>query len=147
MEIREGDGILVGEVAVALDPERAAAGDNCREVRVVVDVGIADAGAVEEHCVIEERAFAVGRGFQALQIVGEERDVEGVDLRHAGDFFRVIAVVGQRVMRIGDAGLGGVGAVAGLAGELESDDARDVALEGEDLEVEHELRVIGVGAG
>ena len=147
MEICEGDGLLVGEVAVALDPERAAAGDNRGEVRVVVDVGVADAGAVEEHRVIEERAFAVGRGFQALQIVGEERDVEGVDFRHAGDFFGVIAVVGQRVMRIGDAGLGGVGAVAGLAGELEGDDARDVALEGEDLEVEHELRVIGVGGG
>ena len=46
MEICEGDGLLVGEVAVALDPERAAAGDNRGEVRVVVDVGVADAGAV-----------------------------------------------------------------------------------------------------
>jgi len=32
----------------------------------------------------------------------------------------------------------GIGAVAGLAGELEGDDAGDVALESKDLKIEHE---------
>ena len=41
----------------------------------------------------------------------------------------------------------GIGAIALFAGELEGDDAGDVGLEGEDLQVEHELGVIGKGGG
>lgn len=114
----------------------------------VIDVGVSNAGAVEEHRVVEDGAVAVGGVFQAVEVVGEEGDVEGVDLRHALDLGGVVAVGGEGVVGIGDAGLGGVSAVAGLAGELEGDDARDVALEGDaNLKVEHELGVIGVGGG
>ena len=58
-------------------------------------------------------------------------------------FSGIVAVMRQRVMRIGHADLG-VGAVAGLARELERDDARDVALQRQHLQVEHQPRVVGV---
>ena len=48
------------------------------------------------------------------------------------------------MVRIGHADLR-VRAVAGLARELEGDDARDVALQGQHLQVEHQPGVIGVG--
>ena len=113
---------------------------------MVVDVGVAHAAAVEVERVIEQRAVAVRRGFQLCEELGEQRDVELVDLRHLGDFLRIVAVVGKRVMRIGDADFR-VGAVAGFAGELEGDDAGDVALQGQHLQVEHQPGVVGVGGG
>ena len=67
-----------------------------------------------------------------------------VDLGHLGDLLGVVAVVRQRVVRVGDADLG-IGPVAGLAGELEGDDAGDVALERQHLQVEHQPGVVGVG--
>ena len=46
----------------------------------------------------------------------------------------------------GDADLG-IGAGAGLARQLERDDAGDVALQREHLQIEHQPRVVGVGGG
>src|SRR5690606_26062048 len=69
-----------------------------------------------------------------------------VDLRHLRDLRRVAAVMRQGMVRLADADLG-IGAVARLARELKRDDARDVRLEGERLEVDHELRVIDVRCG
>ena len=97
----------------------------------------------DDHGVVEHRAVAFLRRGKLLQEAGEERDVEGVDFRHAGDFFRVVAVVGERVVRLADADLG-VAAVAGLAGELEGDDAGDISLHGEQLQIKHEPCVLGV---
>ncbi len=93
---------------------------------------------------IEQRAVAFRRRLELGEELGEQRDVELVDLRHPGDLRRVVAVVRQRVVRVGHADLG-IGAVAGLAGELEGDDAGDVALEGQHLQVEHQPGVVGVG--
>ena len=53
-------------------------------------------------------------------------------------------MVRERVVRVGNADLG-IGAVAGLARELERDDAGDVALERQHLQVEHQPGVVGVG--
>ena len=53
-------------------------------------------------------------------------------------------MVRERVVRIGHADLG-VGAVARLARELERDDAGDVALQRQHLQVEHQPGVVGVG--
>ena len=50
------------------------------------------------------------------------------------------------MVRVGHADLG-IGAIALLARELERDDARDVSLERQHLEIEHQLRVIGERRG
>ena len=62
--------------------------------------------------------------------------MELVDLRHLGDLRRIVAVVRQRVVRIGDARLGEISAIAGFARQLEGANARDVTLHREDLENE-----------
>ena len=110
---------------------------------MVVDIWIAHAAAVEEEAVVEQRAIALFRCSKLGDVFGEEADVEGVDLRHALNFRRVIAVMGKRVVRIADADFG-VGAVAGLAGELEGDHAGDIALHSEELQIKHEPCVLGI---
>ena len=67
-------------------------------------------------------------------------------LRHLRELVGIVAVVRERVVRVGDADLG-IGAGAGLAGELEGDDAGDVALQRQHLQVEHQPGVVGVGGG
>ena len=58
-------------------------------------------------------------------------------------FVRIAAVVRQRMVRFGHADLG-VRAVARLARQLERDHARDVALQRQHLQIEHQPRVVGV---
>ena len=70
--------------------------------------------------------------------------MELIDLGHLGDLVRIVAVVRERVMRIGDADLR-IRAVAGFARQLKRDDARDVALQRQQLQVEHQPGVVGVG--
>ena len=69
--------------------------------------------------------------------------MELIDLRHARDLFRIVAVMRERVVRIGNADLR-VSAIARFARELERDDARDIALQRQHLQIEHQPRVIGV---
>src|SRR5262249_34697526 len=127
MQVRERRRLRILNVAAALHLSGAAAGDDDRQVDVIVDVRIAHTAAVEHHRVVEQRAAAVRRRLQLLEVVGGQRDVEGVDLRHPRDLLRIVAVVRQRVMRVGDANLR-IGARAGFARELEGDDAGHVAL-------------------
>ena len=120
VEIGQRNRLRVCEVTVAFHSGRRAASDDDRQVRMVVNVRIADPAPVKNERMVEQRAVAFGRGFQFLQEPGEERNVERIDLRHPLDLGRVIAVMRQRVMRIGNADLG-VSAIARLARELERD--------------------------
>jgi len=88
------------------------------------------AAAVDDDGVIEQCAVAIRRSGELRDELREQLHVQHVHLRHLLDPLRVVAVVGERVMRIGHADLR-VGAVAGFAGELERHHARDVALHGQ----------------
>ena len=94
---------------------------------MIVHVRITDATAIENQRVIEQRTVPIRRRFHLRDELGEQRDVERIDLRHAFDFRRIVSVMRQRMMRIGHADFG-ISAIARLARELERDDARDVAL-------------------
>ena len=89
---------------------------------------------------VEQRAVAVRRGLQLLQVRGEGADVVRVDLAEPGELLVVVLVVRQGVVRIVDTD-GREGPVAGLATEGERDHAREVGLVGQDLEIDHERRV------
>ena len=117
---------------VESDAAWATARDQDRQVYVIVDIRIAHAAAIENHRMIEQRTVAVPRGLQFFQVVGKQRNMERIDLCHLGELLRIAAVVRQRMMRLGHADLG-IGARAGLASELERDDAGDIALHGEHL--------------
>ncbi len=111
-----------------------------------MDVRIADAAAVENERVIEQGAVPFPRGFQLPEEFGEERNMKCVDLGHARDFFRIVAVMRKRVVRIGHADLR-VSAIARFARELEGNDAGDIALQCEHLQIEHQSRMVGVSRG
>ncbi len=74
-------------------PPRAA-GENDRQIGMAVRVAIAQATAINDHGVIEQRfAVAVFRLAHALEEVGELLGVELVDLRNLFQDFRLVLVV------------------------------------------------------
>ena len=66
----------------------------------------------------------------------------GIDLGYLGHLGWIVAVMTGGMVRVCDADLR-IRAIALLAGELEGDDARDIRLKGQDLQVKHELGVVG----
>ena len=114
-----------------------------RQLIVVVAVAVADAGAVEEHHVVEQGAVAF---FDCLQFGDEVVEVLSVELVDLGDLFElgfVAAVVGAVVVAFGHADEL-VAAVASFVGEDEGAEAGEVGLEGEDLQVSQRLHVLAV---
>ena len=118
-----------------------ASRDDNRQVQVIVHIRVAHAAAEHDDRVIEQRAVAVGRGLQLLEVIGEQRHVIGVDLRQLLQLLRIVAVMRRRVVRLGHADLR-IGARADFARHLERDDARHVGLQREHLQVEHQLDVL-----
>src|SRR5439155_2006515 len=144
VEIGQRSRFVILDVTPALHPACRATGDQDRQVRVVMDVRIAYATAVKIERMIEQCAIPFRRGLQLPKELGKQRHMKLIDLGHARNFFRIIAVMRKRMMRIRNADLG-VSSIAGFARELERDDARDITLQRQDLQVEHQSRVVGVG--
>src|SRR6266481_3359423 len=69
-----------------------------------------------------------------------------IDLRYLRYLYWIVAVMTGWMVRVGDADLR-IRTIALLARELECDDARDIRLKGQNLQVEHELRVVGERRG
>src|SRR5262245_65574916 len=92
-----------------------------------VEVAVADAAAVYDQRMVEQIAVAVGRRFQPLQQIAEELDVLLVDLRYLGDLFRVVLVVSEVVMPVGDSDRA-IWTVAALASPHQDDTASKVGL-------------------
>jgi hypothetical protein len=63
MEIRERDRLLVTDVTVALHTASRTTGHENGQIRVVMDVRVADAAAIENERMVEQRATALGRGL------------------------------------------------------------------------------------
>src|SRR5438128_10318167 len=72
--------------------------------------------------------------------------MERIDLRYLRYLFWIVAVMTGWMVRIRDADLR-IRTIGLLARELECDDARDIRLKGQNLQVEHELRVVGERRG
>ena len=104
------------------------------------------AAAVDEHRAVEQRRVALADRLEPLEQVGELLDVEAVDLLELLVLFRVAAVVREVVVSLGNADEG-VALGAPLVGVHEGADPGDVALEGEDHEVEHQADVLLVVLG
>ena len=117
-------------------------------MRVVV--AVAEPAAVHHHRVVEQRARPVRRGPEALEQVGEQAHVVGVDSRELVELLGVVAVVRQPVMGVGHPEVR-IGAPAQLAAEHEGEDAGDVGLPREGDQVVHQpdvvLEVVGNADG
>ncbi len=80
-------------VAAALEMARRPAGQQTRQVHVVVDVAIAQPASVENHRVVEQRPVSIVRVAHPLQEVAQQLDVILVDLGFSRDQLRVVDVM------------------------------------------------------
>src|SRR5262249_15066709 len=131
----------VVEMTPALDASRAAADEHQRQVVARVPLAVRNAGAVQNRRVIEQRAVAVRRRTQLRQILREQLRVVAVDLRHLRDELGDVVVMRQRVVRLGHADLR-IRPRALLLADHERDHPRQVRLERQELQVEHDREVI-----
>src|SRR5215212_5707853 len=72
------------------------------QINMVMNIWIAHAAAVQVERVVEQGATRLRRGLELLKKFCEQRYVELIDLGHLCNFFRIVIVMGQRVMRIGN---------------------------------------------
>ena len=113
---------------------------------MVVQIRVPHAGTIKVQRVVQQCAVAFGCLAETFEEVREQRNVEPIDLRDLGNFLRIVAVVRQRVVRLGNADFR-VGTVAGFTSKLKRDDSSDITLQRENLQVEHQLRVFGIRSG
>lgn len=71
MEVCQRSGFSILDVASTLQLSRPAAGDDDRQIRMVVHVRVPHAASVHVHRMVKQRAVAVPSGFQFVQEVGE----------------------------------------------------------------------------
>ena len=72
--------LFVPNVPAAFQTSSGATGDQDWKVVVVVKAGITHAAAIHVDRVIEKRAVTIGSGLHSLQEVGEQRNMERIDL-------------------------------------------------------------------
>ena len=126
--LASGVGSLYLDMAAAAHVAGGAARNDDWQINMVVNVRIAHAAAIQVEHVVQQRPVSFRSGLQLLQKLREQRDVELIDLGHLGDLFGVVAMVRQRVMRIGNADLR-ISPVACFSRQLKRHDARDVSLQ------------------
>ena len=124
----------------------AATGEDERQVLVAVRVGVAEAATVEDLGAVEEVAASFAGIAEGREHLAEHGQLGFLDLAELGDLVGLVAVVGEAVGLVLDAGdmrYDGEGA------ERERDDAGTVRLQREADEVEHQARagddLVGVG--
>src|SRR4029453_4964582 len=108
-----------------------------------VYVCIAHPAAIEDQRVIEQRPVAVWRSAQLLGTLREHSKVPGVEDRVLHLHVRLLAMVRDRVMRLGDADIR-IALHAGLAGHHEREHASEVGLVGHREEIEKLADMLGV---
>src|SRR5437867_11401308 len=142
VEVCQRAALLVPDVTATLHAGPSATRDQNWKVLMVVNTGVAQPASVQVHRVIEQRAVAVGSGFQFLEKICEQRYVERIDLGNFRELFRIVAMMTRGMVRVRDADFR-IRTVIELAGQLEGDDPRDVGLKRQHLQIEQELRVVG----
>ena len=134
------------DVQAALELSAGVPGQEQRAALVVVHVRVAHRRPVEHQRVVEQAALAVGGVLQLVQEIRQHADVVGVDLLEVADPVLAVLVMRGRVERGLHAAVG-EHAVRGVAAQLEGEHPRDVAGEGDRLQVEHQLDVLFEGVG
>ena len=130
-----------GKVLAVLE---TTAGEDDREIVVVVGVGVAHAGAVEDGGVVEKRAPRIIGSGQAVKESGEFTELGFFDETKLGKFLRLIAMVGERMGAGFDTGNVGL---HGVLMDVNRDQTRRVGLDGELGQVIHGTGALDEGAG
>src|SRR5580704_16623241 len=91
---------LVADMPSALDAADAVGEEQQRQIREEVQVAVADRTAVENERVIKERAVAIRRIAQLVDIIGQHLGMEDVDLNDLRDLLRIALVMGDGMMGV-----------------------------------------------
>ena len=112
-----------------------------RQIEMPVQIAITHSAAIEDQALIQERALAFRRRLQLLQEVAQQLNVVGVDFGFFRDQLRVVAVMrcGMMLFRNPDVR---VRSRTQLTGHDHGEDPRDIRVEGQSLQVEHQLGVL-----
>lgn len=82
------------------------AGQQTWQIRMTVQVAVAHAAAIHDEAVVEQGAVAIRRGLQLLQEVRQQLDVIRIDFGLFRDKFRIVAMMRNGMMLVGDADQG-----------------------------------------
>src|SRR5712671_1871265 len=80
VEVRQRRALRITNIATALDARGLAANQRNREIVVEMRIAVADAGPIQEQCVVEHRAVALGQLRQLVDQIRELPHVILVDL-------------------------------------------------------------------
>ncbi len=127
-------------MTTALEVTTSATGQDQRQIPRVVFVAVAHAATEQHECAVEQGPVALWNRLKPVQEIGHHGGVIGVDFRLVGNLLRVVAVVRDGVESFRYANFR-ISATAQLASQHERRDPCQISLEGEDLQVEHQLGV------
>ena len=129
-----------GEETAGLQRAAPFAGEDEGEIVATVLVAVLEARAPHHDAVVEQGAFTFFQRAHLLDHVGVLIDVELVDGGHLANLFLIAAIVGLRVVLIGEPKFrvrGPIGARSDVGAHPSG-----IGLEGEDGEIAHDLHVI-----
>ena len=141
MEVRQTCILAELDMTSTFDLTASAPRHQDRKVQRVVRIAVTHAGAVDDRRMVQQGTIAIGRRSQLVEELCEQADVIGIDLDQLRKTCRVVLMMRNRVVRIGNAELG-EGPAALLAADHECDNARQVALIGDGEQVVHQHRVL-----
>ena len=124
-----------------LDRACALPGQQNRQVVVAMQIAVADAAAVNDHRMIEQRAVAVRCRLELVEEVCKLGDVKSVDRPDLRLLRSVAPVVREVVMAVGNADRR-IASVASVVAEDERRNSALVGLEGENQQIAHHAQVL-----
>src|SRR5262249_8146949 len=92
-------------MSAAFDPAGPPAYNKRRQRTVSVAIAVADGASIKQDHVIQQRPVTVRRRSQFLHVISEQPDMIGLDFCALLHLLRKILVMGQRMMRLGNADL------------------------------------------
>src|SRR6266850_5735516 len=105
LQVRQRCVLGIDKVTTALDGSCASAEHQRRQRSVGMAIAVADAPSIKKDHVIEQRPVTIRRRSQFLQVTGEQLDVVRLDPGAFLHLHRIVLVMGQWMMRLGDADL------------------------------------------
>ena len=93
VEVGQRRSLRVTNIATALDARGLPANQRNRQIVVEMRIAVADAGTVQEQCVVEHRAVALGQLRKPVDQIGKLPHVILVDLVQSLQFRRFVLMV------------------------------------------------------
>src|SRR5260370_26533101 len=136
MQVRHRCVIWINEASPGFQTAVTMAYQQNRKVRMGMAITVGKPAAVNEQRVVEQGAVAILSGLEPPDEVGKQLDMECVDLCELLHPLRIVAMMRERMMRIGNADLA-ISPDTALAADHHCRHAGQVRLKCQHLEIIH----------